>query len=80
VNDIIEFDPEVEKIEDRLINFFSKLPMFSVIDSYFVRIFGYFLSRKSLTQEYLRDLTGFSTGKISQEINNFLEMKFNGIA
>ncbi|MFW9895513.1 MAG: hypothetical protein ACFFD7_06895 [Candidatus Thorarchaeota archaeon] len=69
----IQFDPEIYIIEDDLLNQLAASPMFSSRDPMFIRILGYFITRKFLTQSKLQRITGLSTGKISEEVNLLLE-------
>lgn len=70
----IEFDPEVFLIEDEIINLLESTPLFAGRDPYFIKILGLFMTRKYLTQRTLQRVTGLSAGKISEEVNRFLEM------
>ncbi len=69
----IQFDPEVYLVEDDIINQILASPMFSTRDPMFIKILGYFITRKYLTQETIKRITGLSSGKISEEVNRFLE-------
>lgn len=71
----ILFDPEVYNVEDDIINQLLASPMFSTRDPMFIRILGYFMTRKYLTQKTLKRITGLSSGKISEEVNQLLENK-----
>ncbi|MHA2036025.1 MAG: hypothetical protein ACW972_12340 [Promethearchaeota archaeon] len=67
------FDPEVEKIENEIINTLLNYTVFSIRGEITSKILFYFITRKDLTQSKLQQLTGFSAGKISQELNNLME-------
>ncbi|MFW9970951.1 MAG: MarR family transcriptional regulator, partial [Candidatus Odinarchaeota archaeon] len=69
----IVFDEEVYLIEDDLLNQLAGSPMFSSRDPMFIRILGYFITRKYLTQKKLQRITGLSAGKISEEVNLMAE-------
>ena len=69
----ISFDPEIYQIEDDILNQIIASPMFSSRDQMFVRILGYFITRKYITQKKLQKVTGLSAGKISEEVNSLLE-------
>ena len=69
----ITFDPDIYLIEDDILNQISASSMFSSRDPMFIRIFGYFITRKYLTQKTLQRITGLSTGKISEEVNILLK-------
>ena len=73
INKKIRFDPEVYIFEDDLLNQLVASQMFSGRDPIFIKIFGYFITRKYLTQRKLQRITGLSAGKISQEVNTLLE-------
>jgi hypothetical protein len=67
------FAPEIKKIEDEIIEELMNYTIFSIRGEITSKILFYFITRKNLTQYELQNLTGFSAGKISQELNNFLE-------
>jgi len=69
----ISFDPEVYIVEDDMLYQLVTSPMFSSRDPMFIRILGYFITRKYLTQKKLQKITGLSAGKISEEVNLLLE-------
>ncbi|MFX1327574.1 MAG: hypothetical protein ACFE91_05450 [Promethearchaeota archaeon] len=69
----IKYDPEVYIIEDGIINELIGSAMFSTRDPMFIKILGYFMTRKYLTQKTLKNITGLSVGKISEEVNRLLE-------
>ena len=73
---IEKFDPEVYLIEEELLNHLINSPIFVSKDPLFIKILGYFITRQYLTQKDLKRLTGLSTGKISQEVNDLLEHGF----
>lgn len=73
MNEIV-FDPEVFLIEDEILNLLESTPMFAGRDPYFIKILGLFMTRKHLTQKTLQKITGLSVGKVSEEVNQFLEM------
>jgi DNA-binding transcriptional regulator GbsR (MarR family) len=68
-----KFDPEIKVIESDLIETLLKFPIFYIRGEITSKILFYFITRKDLTQYELQNLTGFSAGKISQELNNLLE-------
>ncbi|MFW9829189.1 MAG: MarR family transcriptional regulator [Candidatus Thorarchaeota archaeon] len=69
----IQFDPEIYSLEDDILNQLAASAMFTSRDPMFVRILGYFITRKYLTQSRLKKITGLSVGKISEEVNSLLE-------
>ncbi|MFX1388126.1 MAG: hypothetical protein ACFE9M_12990 [Promethearchaeota archaeon] len=74
------FDPEVKKIENEIIEKLLTYTIFSVRGLITSKILFYFITRKNLMQIELQNLTGFSAGKISQELNNFLEFNLINIS
>lgn len=68
-----KFDPVIRNIENEIIENLLNCTIFTVRGEITSRILLYFITRKDLTQYELQDLTGFSAGKISQELNNLLE-------
>jgi DNA-binding transcriptional regulator GbsR (MarR family) len=69
----IRFDEEVYLIEDDMINQLISTPMFSSRDIMFIRILGYFMTRKYLSQSRIQRITGLSAGKVSEEVNLLLK-------
>jgi DNA-binding transcriptional regulator GbsR (MarR family) len=76
----ITFDPEVYLLEEEFLNHLINSPIFVSKDPIFIKILGYFITREYLTQKDLKRLTGLSTGKISQEVNDLVEHRFIEIA
>ena len=62
------------KIETQVINYFVNSILAEGRSEITSTILFYFITRKDLTQKNLKKLTGFSTGKISQEVNDFVKM------
>jgi len=75
-----KFDLEIKRIESEIIETLLKYAIFSVRGEITSKILFYFITRKNLTQSELQYLTGFSVGKISQELNNFLEFNLINIS
>jgi DNA-binding transcriptional regulator GbsR (MarR family) len=75
-NDKLEkaFDPEIYIIEDEIITSLMNNPLFQARDQFFLKIFGLFITRQYLTQKTIKEATGFSIGKVSEEVNNLLDM------
>ena len=67
-----DFNDEIKVIEDDVIDFFTYTPMFFGKTELFSKTFAYFITRKTLTQKKIRELTGLSAGKVSQEISTLL--------
>ncbi len=76
----MKFDSEVYKIEDDITNHFLNSPLLAGKDPLFVRILILFITRKNLTQATLREITGMSAGRISQDVNTLLDMDLIEIA
>ena len=79
-NDLIyllkDFDPQIKRFEDSIIEFFKYQSAYSTLSDYMLNMFIYFLTRKVLTQDKIKKLTGLSSGKISQVVNRLLKKKF----
>ena len=71
---IEEFDYEIREIEKDIFKFLMSYSLFIGQKTTFTTIKIYFIIRKSLTQEKLQELTGFSRGTISQELNELISM------
>ncbi|MBN1217259.1 MAG: hypothetical protein JXA99_17695 [Candidatus Lokiarchaeota archaeon] len=68
-----EFDPSIKKIEQEIIDFYLYESVYSTLNEFFLIIYVYFITRKVLTQEKIRELTGLSFGKVSQVINSLVK-------
>ncbi len=73
MSELLEFDPAIKEIEDEIIQFLVNSPIFMGYKPSFITIRAYFVTRKELTQQKLKKLTGFSSGTISQELKTFLD-------
>jgi len=73
LNYLETFDLEFEEFEVQIIDFFLSLPILLGKQDIFSKTFGYFITRKKLNQNILRNLTGLSAGKVSEEINKLLD-------
>ena len=71
---IEEFDDEIKEIEKDIFKFLMSYSLFIGQKTTFTSIKIYFITRKSLTQEKLQELTGFSRGTISQELRKLISM------
>ncbi len=68
------FDPEIRRMEKDIVTFFKeKGAEFGGKDPIFMTILAYFYIREKLTQQDLRDLTGFSAGTVSKVIRQLLQ-------
>ena len=72
--EIEEFDNEISVIEEDISKFLMSYSLFIGQKTTFKTIKIYFITRKSLTQEKLQELTGFSRGTISQELKKLISM------
>jgi len=70
----ITFDSEVYIVEEEIISSIMNNPLFQARDQFFLKTFGLFITRQYLTQKQIKQATGFSIGKVSEEVNNLLEM------
>jgi len=66
-------DPEIKKIEAGIIDFLVNTPLFMGEKLIFSTLKAYFITRETLTQKDLREITGYSSGAISQELQKLLE-------
>ncbi|MCP4762416.1 MAG: MarR family transcriptional regulator, partial [archaeon] len=69
-----EFDDDLKKIEVDILDFFMHQSAYSILKNFSLILFVYFITRKVLTQEKLRKLTGLSLGKVSQVLNTLLDV------
>ncbi|MHA1147532.1 MAG: hypothetical protein ACTSR8_04750 [Promethearchaeota archaeon] len=69
-----ELSPKFIDFESDFIDFFMTTPIFLGKREIFSKTLGYFITRRHLTQSDLRELTGLSAGKISQDINTLLDV------
>jgi len=70
-----EKDPyyrNVRKIEEEVVDFLLNSPIYSTRNEITSKILIYIILRKEITQNLLKNLTGYSSGKISQELNNLV--------
>ena len=69
-----DFDEEIREIEKDIFKYLMSYSLFIGQKTTFTTIRIYFITRKSLTQEKLQELTGFSRGTISQELKELISM------
>lgn len=69
----ITFSPIIEKMEAEIIDKLMRSPLFSEQRDITSLILCYFFTRKYLTQQNLQELTGFSAGMISKELNKLIK-------
>ena len=70
------FDPEIKKIENAIIDFFLYHSVYSILKKFALIIDVFFITRKVLTQEEIRDLTGLSFGKVSEVLNKLIKINY----
>lgn len=70
------FIPEIKEIEKEMIQYLVQSPLFFSRSIVSKTLISYFITRKSLTQEEIYNLTGISRGKISQELNKLIQNGF----
>ncbi|NVM19142.1 MAG: hypothetical protein HWN80_15615 [Candidatus Lokiarchaeota archaeon] len=67
------FSPAIKKAEDDIIDKLVRSPLFSEQKHITSIIICYFFTRKYLTQQNLKHLTGFSAGMISRVLNKLIK-------
>ena len=67
------YNENVSKIEKEIVEYLVNSPLYSTRNEITSRILIYIILRKEITQNLLKNLTGYSSGKISQELNNLVE-------
>lgn len=67
------YDDKVRKIEKEIVEHLIKSPIYSTRNEITTKILIYIMLRKEITQHLLKHLTGYSSGKISQELNNLVD-------
>lgn len=68
--------PEIKKIENEIVEYLLRDPLFGLQQSINSTIKAYFITRKSLTQATIFKLTRYSRGKISQELKKLMKTNF----
>lgn len=68
----LKFDPQIKGKEDEIIDFFLYESVYSFLEEFTIITHTYFITRKILTQERIRELTGLSLGKVSQICNSLI--------
>ena len=67
------YDLKIRKIEKEIVDYLIQSPLYSTRNEITSRILIYIILRKEVSQNILQDLTGYSSGKISQELNNLVD-------
>jgi DNA-binding transcriptional regulator GbsR (MarR family) len=74
-NGAVVFDPEIRQIEREIVEFFvEKTPEYTGRHPIVAAVMAYFYIRRSLTQQELRRLTGFSAGAISKAVRQLVDI------
>jgi len=69
------FHPEIRQIEQEIVAFFAeKTPEYTGRHPIVSAVMAYFYIRRSLTQQDLRKLTGFSAGAISKAVRQLVDI------
>lgn len=69
------FDPEIRRIEQEIVGFFAeKASEYTGRHPIVSTIMAYFYIRRSLTQQDLKNLTGFSAGAISKAVRQLVDI------
>lgn len=69
----VEKKKDLSVIENEIVKFILDCPLFIIKETRYVLPMAYFLTRKQLTQDKLRELTGLSAGLVSEGLNYFLQ-------
>ena len=67
------FAPEIKEIENEIVQFLSTSPIFIGQNPLLKKIKAYFATRRDLTQSQLQELTGYSSGAISQALKELVK-------
>jgi len=67
------YDRNIRKIEKEIVDYLIQSPLYSTRNEITSRILLYIIFRKETTQNILKNLTGYSSGKISEELNNLVD-------
>jgi DNA-binding HxlR family transcriptional regulator len=67
------YNQDVRKIEKEIVEYLVASPIYSTRNEITTRIILYILLRKEISQNLLKKLTGYSSGKISQELNKLVD-------
>lgn len=67
------YNQDVRKIEKDIVENLVASPIYSTRNEITTRILLHILLRREISQNLLKELTGYSSGKISQELNNLVD-------
>ncbi len=70
----VNYKQILEDYEDKIVKFYVKSGRAKNMNDKFSMIYAYFYTRRELTQKQLIEFTGFSSGTISQIVNQLLLM------
>jgi DNA-binding transcriptional regulator GbsR (MarR family) len=71
----VGFDPEIRRLEQEIAGFFAeKASEYTGRHPIVSAVMAYFYIRRSITQQELRQLTGFSAGAISNAVRQLVDM------
>lgn len=70
---LVEIEANIDKLEQRIVNFFSQSTSEYGRDLIMATIIGHFFLRRDLTQKSLQELTGYSVGAISQALKQLIK-------
>jgi DNA-binding transcriptional regulator GbsR (MarR family) len=66
------YNQDVRKIESEIVEYLVASPIYSTRNEITTRVLLYILLRNEISQNLLKKLTGYSSGKISQELSNLV--------
>lgn len=67
------YNQNIRRIEKDIIEYLISSPIYSTRNEITTNILLYIMLRKEVTQNLLKNLTGYSSGKISQELNKLVD-------
>ena len=67
------YNQNIRRIEKDIVEYLIRSPIYSTRNEITTKILLYIMLRKEVTQNLLKNLTGYSSGKISQELNNLVD-------
>ena len=71
--DKVDIKGNIADTETEIIDFVLDCPLFIIEESRYALLMAYFFTRKQLTQNDLKKLTGLSAGMVSEGLNHFLQ-------
>lgn len=67
------YQQNIRKIEKEIVEYLINSPIYSTRNEITSKILIYIILRREISQNLLKNLTGYSSGKISQELNNLVK-------